>query len=164
VNGSTPFGDVAIVNRGSYLRTDGTTMELLDAAMTYFSAASNPAAHTAPSGRGARSMDLELGQSDFSSTKGWFDEAAAALPASHDGGPLADLGSLLESGALGRLLDQLGATALLPGSGGTSEGQVHQQPALVPGLYLEPLDATGALHGLASGWDIALQNSAMASL
>lgn len=43
VNAATAFGDVAVVARGSYERTDGTNMELLDAALTYFSAASNPA-------------------------------------------------------------------------------------------------------------------------
>jgi Ca2+-binding RTX toxin-like protein len=41
VNATTQLGDVAVVNRGSYTRTNGTTMEFLDAALTYFSSATN---------------------------------------------------------------------------------------------------------------------------
>lgn len=41
VNGTTQLGDVAVVNKGSYTRTNGATMEFLDAALTYFSAATN---------------------------------------------------------------------------------------------------------------------------
>jgi Ca2+-binding RTX toxin-like protein len=41
VEGTTAFGDVAVINRGRYTRTNGTTMEFLDAALTYFSAATN---------------------------------------------------------------------------------------------------------------------------
>ena len=35
VTASTAFGDVAVVNRGSYERTDGSTMAFLDAVLTY---------------------------------------------------------------------------------------------------------------------------------
>ena len=41
INGATQLGDVAIVNSGSYTRTNGTTMEFLDVALTYFSGATN---------------------------------------------------------------------------------------------------------------------------
>lgn len=41
VDGTTNFGDVAVINRGSYTRTNGTTMGFVDAALTYFSAVSN---------------------------------------------------------------------------------------------------------------------------
>jgi hypothetical protein len=41
VNGTTQFGEVAVVNRGTYTRTNGTTMEFLDAALTYFSSATS---------------------------------------------------------------------------------------------------------------------------
>ncbi len=41
VNGTTEFGDVAVINRGSYTRTNGTTMSFFDAALTYFSSATN---------------------------------------------------------------------------------------------------------------------------
>ncbi len=41
VNGTTAFGDVAVVNSGSYTRTNGATMSFLDAALTYFSSATN---------------------------------------------------------------------------------------------------------------------------
>lgn len=41
VNGSTPLGEVVVVNKGSYTRTNGSTMEFLDAALTYFSSATN---------------------------------------------------------------------------------------------------------------------------
>ena len=44
VNATTALGDVAVVNRGSYTRTDGSTMGFIDAALTYFSAATNMAA------------------------------------------------------------------------------------------------------------------------
>ncbi|MEP7348493.1 MAG: tandem-95 repeat protein [Sphingorhabdus sp.] len=41
VNGTTQLGEVAVINKGSYTRTNGTTMEFLDAALTYFSSATN---------------------------------------------------------------------------------------------------------------------------
>lgn len=41
VNGSTKLGEVAVINKGSYTRTNGSTMEFLDAALTYFSSATN---------------------------------------------------------------------------------------------------------------------------
>jgi hypothetical protein len=41
VNGTTDFGEVAIVNRGTYTRTNGTTSAFIDAAFTYYSAAGN---------------------------------------------------------------------------------------------------------------------------
>jgi Ca2+-binding RTX toxin-like protein len=41
VNGTTQLGEVAVINKGSYTRTNGTTMEFLDAALTYFSSAAN---------------------------------------------------------------------------------------------------------------------------
>jgi Ca2+-binding RTX toxin-like protein len=36
VNASSAFGDVAVVNRGNYQRTDGSTMMFYDAVLTYF--------------------------------------------------------------------------------------------------------------------------------
>ena len=39
VNATTALGEVAVINRGSYTRTSGATMEFLDAALTYFSSA-----------------------------------------------------------------------------------------------------------------------------
>ncbi len=41
VNATTQFGEVAVINKGSYTRSNGTTMEFLDAALTYFSSATN---------------------------------------------------------------------------------------------------------------------------
>ena len=41
VDATTQFGEVAVINKGSYTRTNGTTMEFLDAALTYFSSATN---------------------------------------------------------------------------------------------------------------------------
>jgi Ca2+-binding RTX toxin-like protein len=38
VTGDTQPGDVVVVNKGSYTRTNGATMEFIDAALTYFSA------------------------------------------------------------------------------------------------------------------------------
>lgn len=37
VNANFALGDVAVVNRGSYVRTDGRTMEFLDSVLTYYS-------------------------------------------------------------------------------------------------------------------------------
>ena len=48
VNSSTNFGDVAIVNRGSYQRTDGSTMAFIDAAMTYTPGSMSPTAPGRP--------------------------------------------------------------------------------------------------------------------
>ena len=42
VNATTALGDVAVVHRGSYVRTDGTVMEYADAALTYFSGSDGP--------------------------------------------------------------------------------------------------------------------------
>ena len=39
--GNSAFGEVAVLNTGSYTRTNGATMQFYDAALTYFSAASN---------------------------------------------------------------------------------------------------------------------------
>jgi Ca2+-binding RTX toxin-like protein len=41
VNATTQIGDVAVLNKGSYTRTNGTTMEFIDAALTYYSSATN---------------------------------------------------------------------------------------------------------------------------
>ncbi len=41
VDGTTEFGEVAIINTGSYTLTNGVTREFADAALTYFSAATN---------------------------------------------------------------------------------------------------------------------------
>jgi hypothetical protein len=41
VEGTTQLGEVAVLNKGSYTRTNGTTMEYIDAALTYFSSATN---------------------------------------------------------------------------------------------------------------------------
>ncbi len=40
VSGNTAIGDVAVLNTGSYTRTDGREMQFIDAALTYFSGAS----------------------------------------------------------------------------------------------------------------------------
>ena len=40
VEGNTALGDVAVLNTGSYTRTDGQTAQFIDAALTYFSGAS----------------------------------------------------------------------------------------------------------------------------
>ncbi|WP_327194515.1 tandem-95 repeat protein [Novosphingobium beihaiensis] len=40
-DGTTQFGDVAILNTGSYTRTDGSTLGFIDAALTYFAADTN---------------------------------------------------------------------------------------------------------------------------
>ena len=41
VNARSASGEVAVLNTGTYIRTTGVTMQFIDAAMTYFSAASN---------------------------------------------------------------------------------------------------------------------------
>ena len=41
VNATTQLGDVAVINKGIYTRSNGTTMEFIDAALTYFSSATN---------------------------------------------------------------------------------------------------------------------------
>ena len=41
VNAASAFGDVAVLATGTYTRTNGATMQFLDAALTYFSASSN---------------------------------------------------------------------------------------------------------------------------
>jgi Ca2+-binding RTX toxin-like protein len=41
VTAETALGSVAVIHKGSYTRTNGTTQEFLDAALTYFSSATN---------------------------------------------------------------------------------------------------------------------------
>jgi Ca2+-binding RTX toxin-like protein len=41
VTATSQLGEVAVINKGSYTRTNGTTQEFLDAALTYFSSATN---------------------------------------------------------------------------------------------------------------------------
>jgi hypothetical protein len=41
VTAETQLGEVAVINKGSYTRTNGTTQEFVDAALTYFSSATN---------------------------------------------------------------------------------------------------------------------------
>jgi hypothetical protein len=41
VNSSTQLGEVAVISKGTYTRANGSTMEFLDAALTYFSSATN---------------------------------------------------------------------------------------------------------------------------
>jgi hypothetical protein len=41
VNATTKIGDVAVVNKGTYTRTNGTTMDFIDAALTYYSSVTN---------------------------------------------------------------------------------------------------------------------------
>jgi Ca2+-binding RTX toxin-like protein len=41
VESTTQLGEVAVLNKGSYTRTNGATMEYIDAALTYFSSATN---------------------------------------------------------------------------------------------------------------------------
>lgn len=50
VTGLVRPGEVAVINKGSYTRTDGTTAEMLDAALTYFTSAT-----TAPETEGTAS-------------------------------------------------------------------------------------------------------------
>ncbi|MGH8337974.1 MAG: hypothetical protein ACRETL_14385, partial [Gammaproteobacteria bacterium] len=41
VDGTTALGEVAVINKGSFTRTNGTVSEFIDAALTYFSSATN---------------------------------------------------------------------------------------------------------------------------
>ena len=49
VNGKVSFGDVVTINRGSFTRSDGTAGEFIDAALTYFSGASQSIIMSSPS-------------------------------------------------------------------------------------------------------------------
>lgn len=97
VNASTAFGEVAVVNRGSYERTDGTTMEFVDAALTYFSSSPNRPTHSRLSGRGAR-----FGEFDVANTAGIsaeLDAAIAALSTSNGSNTIAALNGLSDAEA-----------------------------------------------------------------
>lgn len=90
VNATTQLGDVAVVNKGSYTRTNGATMEFLDAALTYFSAATNMPAISVHSQSQTRKSDkyrisfaggtMTLGPK---SGKGQIDPRAGTLGASN---------------------------------------------------------------------------------
>ena len=89
VNGSTKLGEVAVINKGSYTRTNGSTMEFLDAALTYFSSATNlPEIAVQQMSYGKKASKYVISYSDGSMTlnpakkKGEIDLRAGALTAS----------------------------------------------------------------------------------
>jgi hypothetical protein len=57
VSAGTQLGDVIVINKGSYTRTNGTTQEFLDAALTYFSSAINSPTLTLPNEVFAKKLD-----------------------------------------------------------------------------------------------------------
>lgn len=88
VNGTTQFGDVAVVNKGSYTRSNGTTMEFLDAALTYFSSATSMSSIEVQEQRFARKADkykvtISGGAMTLAPKKGQSDPRAGALLASN---------------------------------------------------------------------------------
>jgi RTX calcium-binding nonapeptide repeat (4 copies)/Bacterial Ig domain len=90
VNATTQFGDVAVINRGSYTRTNGTTMEYLDAALTYFSSATNlPIISIQNESFGRKSSKYKIFISDGAmimapkKSNGYIDPRAGALGASN---------------------------------------------------------------------------------
>lgn len=88
VNGTTQFGDVAVVNKGSYTRSNGTTMEFLDAALTYFSSTTNMPSIEVQEQTFARKADkykvtISGGAMTLVPKKGQIDPRTGALGASN---------------------------------------------------------------------------------
>lgn len=88
VNGTTQLGDVAVVNKGSYTRSNGTTMEFLDAALTYFSSATIMSSIAVQEQTFARKADkykvtISGGAMTLAPKKGQIDPRAGALGASN---------------------------------------------------------------------------------
>jgi Ca2+-binding RTX toxin-like protein len=95
------FGDVAILNTGSYERTDGTTMGFVDAALTYFAATGK-----VPSRAVNRSVNTRFGGFEpepvpESDSQASLDAAIAALSASGGNDPIAALLNLSDAEAFG---------------------------------------------------------------
>lgn len=161
VNASTALGDVAVVNRGSYVRTDGTVMDYADAALTYF--AGSAAGGGRGQGHGLRGTNP-------------FDFAESQVG---DGGMVQALQTAISSGkglavgmeSLGKGWTISGATATkggvdvmegpdkltaelpgLPGAVDAAGGERHG--LLAPGLEIEPLGLLSfeAQHDLRPDW------------
>ncbi len=84
VQASTAIGDVAIVNKGSYTRANGTTMEFIDAALTYFSSTSSMQSYRVtrqelPRKVGKYLVAFNGGEARVAPRKGVYDARAGAV-------------------------------------------------------------------------------------
>lgn len=121
VNAATAFGEVAVVNRGSYDRTDGTTMEFVDAALTYFSAPSRRNVNPRLAGQmamfGENGADIAAGVSLNSK----LDAAIAALSCLDNANPISAVASLSDAEAFLRYSSQQPTESKQGQSEGTSQ-------------------------------------------
>lgn len=106
VNAATAFGDVAVVNRGSYERTDGSTMEFLDAALTYFSASQKRPSHPRVS-QGWKNGDFRDQGIDLADSPSDLEAAIAALGSPNETNSIASLAGLSNSEAFARFTGDL---------------------------------------------------------
>ena len=88
VNGTSELGDVVVINKGSYTRTDGVVRDYIDAALTYFSSATSLpdiAARTQSFERKAKKYRISFagGAMAIGPKKGNVDPRAGALGVSN---------------------------------------------------------------------------------
>lgn len=88
VNGTSELGDVVVINKGSYTRTDGVVRDYIDAALTYFSSATSlpdVAARTQDFERKAKKYRISFagGAMAIAPKKGNVDPRAGALGVSN---------------------------------------------------------------------------------
>ncbi|MDE2442729.1 MAG: hypothetical protein KGP14_17080, partial [Betaproteobacteria bacterium] len=123
VNAATAFGDVAVVAKGSYERTDGTSMEFLDAALTYFSAASNPMPRRSLLNRGWKIGEPEP---QIDGNPG-LDDAITALSAQSGSNAIAALAGLSDAEAFARFASNQDGSAQLSSTSPAGSAVQHSQ-------------------------------------
>lgn len=138
VNASTAFGDVAVVHRGSYDRTDGTTAEFIDAVMTY-----NPNTRGRFGGR-------PMLQGEGGAVQLRNDQDLAAVPGLDIDRAVAVLSAPVQTGGIAALMQMSDADLFGSGQTGLSRAQEfitqNRSPELVP---YNPADT--ALGGVEAG-------------
>ena len=147
VNSTTALGDVAVVNVGSYQRTDGTTMQFADAVLTYFSGSIAPTARGRPAwldrtsiGRLERPFEISIYDvvEDSDLFLGFGEGQGSAFD------PMAFMNQASGSASFDSLINQLSGTTTQASSAAT-----RFQPAIR--TMDMPVEAVAALDGLSGG-------------
>ena len=154
VNAKSALGDVAAVNRGIYTRTDGSTMQFLDAVLTYEPGSSEP-------GRSTQGGNTSVSVNDrFFDAKAVepADGAQAPLDAGLRQGAMFDQLAFMRQAAGGadfeRLADQIGGQNIDPiglRQNKDYEARTMELPDEAVALTDRPMDAAiskAAIHGL----------------
>lgn len=148
VNAASAFGEVAVVNQGSYVRTDGSTMQFVDAALTYFT--KQPRRPNAGRIWGRGEFDFEQGPAADAPSA--LDGAIAALSASNSSDPIAAIAGMSDAEAFSRFAAPANGAA--PAS--ASEKNIGQ--IQVEAMAIEPTFEQQSLPDLQSAGPLTVPN------